>query len=113
MMLLDHPTAAGDFRHRVRIIRRTTTVNEIGEATPGEQTGELKWAAVQTLSAEERLNGQQLLAEVTHRIRLRHTPNLTSQDAIELKAKRLAIRSLIDVDGAGREIEALCVGEGT
>lgn len=110
MAILNRPTPAGDFWHRVTVVRRTTTTNELGETVTTDTPGETRWAKVETLTDEERLAGGELLSEVTHRIRLRYFPDLAGDDALDFRGHRLAVKSLVDVDEAQAEWEVLAVG---
>jgi SPP1 family predicted phage head-tail adaptor len=62
----------GKLRHLVSIERRVETLDDVGDAVPRWQSVARVWGAVEPLSGRELVLAQQIHAEATTRIRLRH-----------------------------------------
>lgn len=76
---------------------------------PGKTEADLKkykvWASVVPTSGREYEEMQKLRAELTYKIRLRYTENIETDFKILFKNKIFSIESIIDLYGAGRELE--------
>ena len=75
------PTPAGEFRHRVTILRGppgpATNWGCSGDPSQDRET-ETRWAKIRTLDATEILYAAGVLADVTHEVTLRWTDGLTA-----------------------------------
>jgi SPP1 family predicted phage head-tail adaptor len=100
---------AGRLRHRVTVESATETQGASGEVTLGWTTWASAWAAVEPLAGAERFAAQQVNAEVTHRVTLRHLPGLSPRMRIRHEGRVLEIDAVLNVEERDRETHALCV----
>ena len=99
------PTAAGNFRDRVTVIRRGTGVkDEMGEIVPVDMPIGTFWASVRPLSSKELLQNAQDALEITHKIRMRWTPEIRHTDILLFRGRRLQIQDVTDVLEQRREL---------
>ena len=100
---------AGRLRNRIRFQRLEKSRTPLGEVVE-------KWNDLFTCHADVRpLNGkeiyvsQQMAAEVNHEVTIRYRKNIKPADRIVDKQNRiLDIKSVLDIDGRGRELKILC-----
>ena len=99
----------GPLRHRVAIQNSTPSQDGYGDDSNRTfSTVETVWGSVEPISGRELLNAQQIQAETTHRIRIRHTTNATSQSRILFKGRTFEIVSLINWMEKNCRLELLC-----
>lgn len=97
----------GKLRERVTFQTSSETRNSLGETVPVWATFAERWASVEGVSSREALQfGQQNLS-VTHRIRLRYLPGLSTQMRIQWRGRLLEIVSLLE-HGNRSEHELIC-----
>jgi len=103
---------AGRLRHRVTIQRYTVTQNDYGEEVESWTTHATRWAAVEPLTGREYFDAQQMTAEVSLRVRVRHdstTEALTARDRISHDGRTLEIVSPpMRIKERGKEIHLMC-----
>ena len=88
--------------------------NLYGEQGPDWQTVATVWASVEPLSGRELWQAQQVVSEVTHRVRLRHNayPGLTPKHRFRVGGSRiLGIAHCLNLEERNREWECLCAEE--
>jgi len=68
---------AGMLRHRLALQSYTATQNEFGEEVKAWATQRTVWGSVEPLTGREYLEARATTQTVTHRIRIRHQPDLT------------------------------------
>lgn len=97
---------AGRLRHRVRIERRSTSRNALGELVRA-------WTPIRTVSADVReksagegISGDKAAAAKVVEVRLRRlsAPDLSTADRLVYRGRTLAIRSILDPDGRRAEV---------
>lgn len=101
----------GERRHRVTFQTATVTQDVFGE--PDQTWADLctSWAAVIPVKGGERLNANQVLADITTRIVTRNRTALASLspgDRATWSGKTFDIRSVIHRDHRRHELEILC-----
>jgi SPP1 family predicted phage head-tail adaptor len=97
----------GRLRERVTIQQATERRNALGETTLEWETFAERWASVDGLSSREFLLQGQQQAEMSHRVRLRYVPGMTSQMRFLWRGRVLEIASLLEHANRS-EHEALC-----
>jgi len=103
------PSAAGRFRHRVKVrTRQAADSSPFGEPGSTLSAGVDRWAEVTPLSAEERMSDGGMASDVTHRVRMRPMEGLSSDDVIEFQGREFEIRGVVDVGEAGVELVVTC-----
>lgn len=72
------------------------------------------WAAIWPVSARKILQGQQMVQEVTHRIRIRFRTDITSRQRVKYEDKRqdttryFKIRSVLNWEERNRWLDLMC-----
>jgi SPP1 family predicted phage head-tail adaptor len=97
----------GRLRERVTIQQATERRNALGETTLEWETFAERWASVDGLSSREFLLQGQQQTEMSHRVRLRYVPSMTSQMRFLWRGRVLEIASLLEHANRS-EHEALC-----
>lgn len=102
---------AGRFRETVTIRRRTVAADACGDAVPTWSDLASRRAEVTPLSGRELWQTQQAQSDVTVRVRMRYESALaiTPRDRLAWRGRTLEVASAVDVEGAGRLLELLCV----
>jgi SPP1 family predicted phage head-tail adaptor len=98
----------GKLRERVTVQIAGGTTNALGETVLVWANSSAVWASVEGVTARESLMAGQQNTEVTHRVRLRYLPGLTSQHRFDWRGRTLEISSLLE-HGNRTEHEAICV----
>ena len=99
---------AGQLRHPVTIQTSAETVDAFGEPIQGWSSAITAWASIAPLSGQERLQGDQVIAECSHRVRMRHDTNIATTARLLFGSRVLEIVSAADVDERGAEMDLLC-----
>ena len=101
---------SGELRHRLIIQERTSTVDSMG--APSEAWEDLKtvWGGIWPLRGREFLAAQQLGSEITCRIRIRYTENITPANRIQLSdtTRFFDIKEVIDPDYRNISLDLMC-----
>jgi len=98
---------AGKLRERVTVQIASGTTNALGETVLAWGDSSAVWASVEGVSAREALTAGQQETTVSHRVRLRYLPGLTSQHRFSWRSRTLDIVSLLE-HGNRSEHEAIC-----
>ena len=91
----------------ITFTRPPTTVVEGETAGPDTRIAECR-ASVEPLSGRELFESQQVVADVTHRVRIRWREEITPELEINYQGRTLQIVSVIDPGERHRELELLC-----
>jgi SPP1 family predicted phage head-tail adaptor len=83
------------------------TTNALGETVMTWSDSSAVWASVEGVSAREALIAGQQETSVTHKVRMRYLPGLTSQHRFSWRSRTLEIVSLLE-HGNRSEHEAIC-----
>ena len=97
----------GKLRERVTVQIASGTTNTLGETVLTWGDSSAVWASVEGVSAREALISGQQETTVSHRVRLRYLPGLTSQHRFSWRSRTLEIVSLLE-HGNRSEHEAIC-----
>lgn len=110
---------AGHLKHRVEVQERRGKTTSVGAADGDYVTVESRWAAIEPIQGREVFLAAQTQSRVTHRVRMRFFPGLTSrhrlvendarQTTAGSKARIFNIVSVVNTDERDREHELLCV----
>jgi len=98
---------AGKLRERVTVQIASGATNTLGETVLTWNNSSAVWASVEGVSAREALISGQQETTVSHRVRLRYLPGLTSQHRFSWRSRTLEIVSLLE-HGNRSEHEAIC-----
>ena len=97
----------GKLRERVTVQVASGSTNTLGETVLAWSDASTVWASVEGVSAREALLAGQQDTSVTHKVRLRYLPGLTSQHRFAWRGRTLEIVSLLE-HGNRSEHEAIC-----
>jgi len=97
----------GKLRERVTVQIASGATNTLGETVLTWNNSSAVWASVEGVSAREALISGQQETTVSHRVRLRYLPGLTSQHRFSWRSRTLEIVSLLE-HGNRSEHEAIC-----
>jgi SPP1 family predicted phage head-tail adaptor len=104
------PTPAGDFRDRVRIVRRNANnTNELGETVPVDDVLATVPAKVVPLKSAEILANAENTLSVTHEVRLRYTTLVDHASTLIFRGRRLDVSDVTDVGEQRRELAITCI----
>jgi SPP1 family predicted phage head-tail adaptor len=98
---------AGKLRERVTVQVASGATNTLGETVLTWSNSSAVWASVEGVSAREALIAGQQDTSVTHKVRMRYLPGLTSQHRFSWRSRTLEIVSLLE-HGNRSEHEAIC-----
>jgi SPP1 family predicted phage head-tail adaptor len=99
----------GELNRRVTMQRPVQTEDEGGGKTIVWQDVAEVWAKVEPVSSREKFFAGQTMSEVTHRIILRHRTDVRNEMRIRFGENHFSVDSIIDLAGARRFLELLCV----
>ena len=98
---------AGKLRERITVQIASGATNTLGETVLTWSDSSAVWASVEGVSAREALLAGQQDTSVTHKVRMRYLPGLTSQHRFSWRSRTLEIVSLLE-HGNRSEHEAIC-----
>lgn len=98
---------AGKLRHRVTIQKRSRAQDPSGEESDVFTAIAEVWASVEPLTGREQFTAQQILSEVTHRIRMRYIPGITvsARDRIVYGTRLFDIQFPANLEERNKELE--------
>jgi len=100
----------GKLRHIVDIQQPARSADGFGEQVPSWSnfaTG--LYAQVEPLSGNERIQAQQINANVNYMVRIRYCPGVTPSMRVIYGSRTLQITNVQDVLERNREMELLCI----
>lgn len=99
---------AGELRHKVTLQQMSTTRDSFGAVVETWADVATVWAAIEPAGGRETLAGQEVTAEVTHRVRIRYRADVTPEMRANFQGRVFDIQAVLNVDGRGRELHLLC-----
>lgn len=88
--------SAGTMNERVALLAPTESRSPTGEATLTFVTAATVWAEVEGLSSRDIFQAQQADVVASHRIRIRHNPNVTYQYRVLWRGRTMEVASITD-----------------
>jgi SPP1 family predicted phage head-tail adaptor len=98
----------GRLRHRITIQQPSTAQNTYGE--PGTTWSDLAtvWGSIEPLRGREYFAAQEIQAEVTTRIVIRHRADVSPTMRVNYGSDTYLIESVINPDNRDRELQLMC-----
>lgn len=96
---------AGRLRHKVDIQAHGGGQDDFGEKKPTWDTVETVDGSLEPRRGSERLDGEQILSEATHLVRMRFTPVLTTQHRLKIKGRLYDIEEVSNVEERDKLLE--------
>jgi SPP1 family predicted phage head-tail adaptor len=98
----------GKLRHKVSLLQKSVTQDEIGQEVGGYTIFCTIWAAVEQLSFKETLSAGSERASRMVKIKFRYIPNVSADMRISHGDKTYEIISMLDKESRHIELELLC-----
>lgn len=98
----------GKLRHRVKLQHVSATQDNYGESVRQWSTYKTVWARVEPLSGRELEHAQQISAETSHRVTIRHHNNVAVEDRIEHDDTVLEVTAIINPDRRNEKMILMC-----
>lgn len=102
---------AGRLKHRGDLQSATETEDAYGEQAQVWATYATRWMAIEPLGGREILDGQQIKADLTHRVLMRGGITVEHKHRIKFGDRILNIEHIRDRNEVGAELELLCIEE--
>lgn len=102
---------AGKLRHEVTLSSApsgTSGQDEYGQPATTFTTYTTTYARIRPLRGDELMLAQQVHAELTHEVTLRHNSNVTNTDRITFGSRTLEVVGIVDMEEKGRELRLSC-----
>jgi len=95
-------------RHRVKVQTSTDTRNAHGGIDESWATGKTRWCEVVDTRGREFQQSAATQSDMTHLLRMRYTPGITSENRFELDGRTLNILSVVNTGERNKEILVAC-----
>ena len=102
------PICAAQFRHKVSLQSRTTTISALGEASHTWSTYASAWASVEPLTGREFYENRAVRGEVTHKVTMRYRSGVAPEQRIVFRSRNLEIVSVRNIEERDRLIILDC-----
>lgn len=98
-------------RHQIGVQRLVTGYDASGDPVETWETKATVWAAVEPLRGDEYFTAITTHATISHRVTMRPYPGLriTPKDRLNFNGRLFDIKSVIDIEERGRELELMCL----
>jgi SPP1 family predicted phage head-tail adaptor len=106
---------AGRLRHLVTIQSQATAQDAYGAAVRAWSDLATVWAEIAPLTGRELWAAQQTAATTTHRVTMRHHPDVTSACRLQFGSRIFGIDSVLNPEERGERLVLLCtegIGDG-
>lgn len=103
---------AGELRKRITIEQPSRVADGAGELVPGWTLYGVVWAAVEPLSGSEKIQAQQVNANVNIRVTIRYLAGVIPAMRARFGTRTFQIVSVQNIEERNREMDLLCVEEG-
>lgn len=103
---------AGKLRHRITFQKFDGQQDDYGDPLDADDKHWSKvvttWAAIDPISGRELYAAEQSQSEVTHKVRLRYRPGITTAMRISWQGRKLKILSVIDWEERHESLLLMC-----
>lgn len=100
---------AGKLRHEIDLEQYSETQDGTGDPVKGWTAfASGVWASIDPLTGREAFAAAQVLASVTHRVRLRYVAGVNSKMRVKYGSRYFRILEVKDLEERNRELELLC-----
>lgn len=98
----------GRLKDLVTLQKLSETLDDFGQPTQDWVTEASCWAGIEPISGRERIAGDQVYADLTHRVMMRYRSGVTPKMRIVQADRILEIAAVIDRDNRHEQLELLC-----
>ena len=98
----------GKLRHRISVEKYTETRGTTGQVLKSYTESTTRWAQIKSLTTRELLQAQQIHAEITHEVWLRHPLDITAKDRVNFENRIFEILGVVNINEEKRFIKLLC-----
>ena len=99
---------AGLLRHKFTVRTMTEAQDSAGELIQTWANGNTIWGSISPLSGSESLSGEQITAEVTHKVWIRYDSTVTPGTRLLFGSRVFEINSVLNKDERNIAMELLC-----
>lgn len=99
----------GDLNKRITIQTKTSVADGIGGFNDTVATFCETWAGIWPVSGKEIVSNQQLVGQVSHRVRIRYRSGVTSAMKILYGTRTFNISSVVDPNEAHEWLDLICL----
>jgi len=99
---------SGLLRHRLTFQTKSASRDAYGGEDATWSDDETRWGSVSPLRGQEYFAAQQVHAEATHKIIIRHYEGLTIRHRIKFDTRYFNIESIRNIDERGIMMELIC-----
>lgn len=101
---------AGKLRKRIAIVsNKNNQETTYGQNKPDPVTVATVWGSIEPLSGRELMRAQEIVASVTHRVRIRYRSGIEPSMHVVCHDRTLGIEAVLNLEERNRELELLCV----
>ena len=93
---------SAQFRHKVSLQSRTTTINSRGEPSHTWSTYGTAWASVEPLTGREHYENRAVQGEVTHKVTMRYRAGVVPENRIVFRSRHLEVISVRNIEERNR-----------
>lgn len=100
----------GKLKKRVKLIKRTEILNDLGQRKQGKEVVRTPYADVIDVRGNKYYDAKKIVPEITHFVYIRWIPEPVEQDMlVEYKGREYEVKSCIDMKGEKLQYEIQCV----
>lgn len=100
---------SGRLRKRVSIEQPVRSLDAHGQPTVTWREVAQVWAEIQPFAADETKRAEAVVGEVTHRITMRHSPDLPGPECrVRWSGRTFQVMSRLNYMEIGRELDVMC-----
>jgi SPP1 family predicted phage head-tail adaptor len=100
---------SGNLRQKVNILQPATTQDAFGGLGEPDTFASNVWAEVKGLQGRELNAAQQIVAQVTHSIRIRYVSGVKGNMLVQFGSRIFNIEAVVNHDEQPRELHLLCI----
>ncbi|GLQ31661.1 phage head closure protein [Litoribrevibacter albus] len=101
--------SAGQLRHRVTFVKKSSVKNAIGGTSTAFETVATLWANIKPGSASENVESDKHTSEISHTVRIRYNPNINAAFFIQYQGRTFQVEAVINENERDRYMLCECV----
>lgn len=99
---------AGRLRNRITVMEHVEEANALGQVKVIPTPKYKRWAFIEPLEGSELINAQQMQSDVTHRVSMRYSPEITSRMKLQYGDRTLEVVVPLNIDERNKETVLMC-----
>ena len=102
---------AGELRKRITIETPVRSADGVGEMVPAWSLFGVVWASIEPLSGNEKIQAQQVNANVDIKVTMRYLAGVVPAMRIRFGTRTFQIASVQNIEERNREMDLVCIEE--